>query len=154
MEAPIATDSGKAITGWVKMWFISEKPVQSFAYVGGYTPSPIPHSIRIIRRTRSTERAGIFAPSKTDSTRRLAVCPTRERPGYPGHELALDVKSLTKAGLTYGFHTKPSRSPVAGLGLAAVRDVASMLKFGSAPIAPGRYAYMYGSSQTGRYIRR
>ena len=28
-DVPIATDNGKAITGWVKMWFISNEPVMS-----------------------------------------------------------------------------------------------------------------------------
>ena len=44
--------------------------------------------------------------------------------------------------------------PVAGVGLAAVRDMASAMKYDPAIVAPGRYAYMYGSSQTGRTLRQ
>jgi hypothetical protein len=44
--------------------------------------------------------------------------------------------------------------PVAGLGLAAIRDVASAFKYKSDAVAPGKYAYMYGASQTGRLIRQ
>src|SRR5262245_63478066 len=35
-DLPIATDNGKAITGWVRMWFISNDPVMSYSYVTGY----------------------------------------------------------------------------------------------------------------------
>ena len=44
--------------------------------------------------------------------------------------------------------------PVAGVGLAAVRDMASAMKYNPAIVAPGRFAYMYGSSQTGRTLRQ
>jgi hypothetical protein len=43
---------------------------------------------------------------------------------------------------------------VTGTGLAAVRDVASALKYAPDSVAPAKYAYMYGSSQTGRTLRQ
>ena len=43
---------------------------------------------------------------------------------------------------------------MAGVGFAAVRDMASAMKYQPGVIAPGRLAYMYGSSQTGRAIRQ
>src|SRR5690606_40814336 len=54
-----------------------------------------------------------------------------------------------------GLHPLPTRrsSDLAGLGLAAVRDMASAMKYQPDIVAPGKLAYMYGSSQTGRTLR-
>ncbi len=47
-----------------------------------------------------------------------------------------------------------SRDPiVAGLGLAAVRDVTSWLRYGADSPVSARYVYGYGVSQTGRFLR-
>jgi len=48
-----------------------------------------------------------------------------------------------------------SQNPrVAGLGFAAIRDLTSELKYNPRSIAPGKYVYTYGASQTGRYQRQ
>ena len=57
-------------------------------------------------------------------------------------------------GLTYELAFESQNPPVAGVGFAAVRDMASAMKYQPGIIAPGRLAYMYGSSQTGRAIRQ
>jgi Alpha/beta hydrolase domain len=46
-----------------------------------------------------------------------------------------------------------SRHPVAGVGFAAVRDVATWLKHQTSDVAAVRYAYAYGRSQSGRFLR-
>ena len=65
----------------------------------------------------------------------------------------LTLKGGFKPGLTYELAYESQNPPVAGLGLAAVRDMASAMKYDPDIVAPGRYAYMYGSSQTGRTLR-
>ena len=152
-DAPIATDNGNPITGWVKMWFISDKPVQSFAYVGGYNTTAYPPLDANSPQYRLTERAGIFAPA------RLIPREDWQFARLDNGQVVADVnsiyvKSFMKAGLTYEVSYETKNPPVAGLGMAAIRDVASSLKYGPNPIAPGRYAYMYGASQTGRLIRQ
>ena len=63
------------------------------------------------------------------------------------------LKGGFKPGLTYELQYESQNPPVAGLGLAAVRDMASAMKYDPSIVAPGKYAYMYGSSQTGRTLR-
>ena len=59
-----------------------------------------------------------------------------------------------QAGKKYEVVYQAQNPPVAGLGLASIRDMASAMKYDPDIVAPGRYAYMYGSSQTGRLIRQ
>lgn len=62
------------------------------------------------------------------------------------------------AGKIYECVYRTSRAPVVGLGLLAVRDTVSFLKYGSAHAsnpATGQiqYAYGFGASQSGRFLR-
>jgi hypothetical protein len=151
-ELPIATDNGKTITGWVKMWFISNEPVMSYAYVTGYnTPAYAPLDVND-PRYRLTVREGIFAPQRLIPREEWQFAHVEN--GKPvADPKSIYMKTGFRAGLTYELAYETKDPPVAGLGLAAVRDMASALKYNPGAIAPGRYAYMYGASQTGRMIR-
>jgi hypothetical protein len=135
------------------MWFISDKPVQSFPYTAGYNTTSYPPLDPSNVQYRLTERAGIFAPSKLIPREDWQFARMENGRIVPDVN-SIYVKSFMKAGLTYEVAYETKDPPVAGLGLAAIRDMASSLKYGSNAIAPGRYAYMYGASQTGRYIRQ
>jgi hypothetical protein len=56
-------------------------------------------------------------------------------------------------GRTYELSYRATNLPVAGVGLAAFRDTASWLKHAPDALAPARYAYAWGSSQSGRFLR-
>ncbi len=60
-------------------------------------------------------------------------------------------------GLLYQIVYTTDWMPVLGLSFAALRDCVSWFKYGAESIAPPiagtRYAYAYGRSQTGRYLR-
>ena len=58
-------------------------------------------------------------------------------------------------GRTYEVSFRASKIPVAGLGLVALRDVTSWLKYPSASGTAGavRHAIAFGSSQSGRFLR-
>jgi len=58
-------------------------------------------------------------------------------------------------GRIYELKYRVANPPIAGVGLAAIRDVASAIKHGSS-IVPvrGRYLHVYGSSQSGRFLRQ
>src|SRR5581483_3414890 len=43
--------------------------------------------------------------------------------------------------------------PIAGLGLVACRDFGTWLKHDPSALAPAKYAYAFGSSQSGRFLR-
>ena len=68
-----------------------------------------------------------------------------------GHTVTLD--SGFEPGRTYEISYRAASPPVAGLGYAAVRDTAAWLKHQPDALAPVRFAYGYGSSQSGRFLR-
>jgi hypothetical protein len=58
-------------------------------------------------------------------------------------------------GRIYEIRYRAQHPPVAGVGLAAIRDVASAVKYGNGAIVParGKYLHVYGASQSGRFLR-
>ena len=152
-SAPIATENGAPIKGWVRMPFISDKPVPSIKYGAGYnTASYLPVSAQD-RSYRLTVREGTFAPA------RLIPRDEWEFARMEGASVVPDTSSVHltsgfKPGLTYELAYETQNPPVAGLGMAAIRDAASAFRYGSNQVASGKLAYLYGASQTGRLIRQ
>ena len=71
-------------------------------------------------------------------------------------QLAGNVVTLDggfEPGRTYELAYAAANPPVAGLGFVAVRDTASWLKHAADAVAPAKYAYAFGSSQSGRFLR-
>jgi hypothetical protein len=152
-SAPIATENGNPIRGWVRMSFTSDKPVSSYAYSAGYnTASYRPVNVND-RAYRLTEREGTFAPARLIPRDDWAFARVEGTSVVPD-PASVHLKSGFKAGLTYELAFETQNPPVAGLGMAAIRDAASAFKYGSNQIASGKLAYMYGASQTGRLIRQ
>ena len=152
-SAPIATESGAPIKGWVRMPFISDKPVPSIKYGAGYnTATYLPVNAQD-RSYRLTVREGTFAPA------RLIPRDEWEFARMEGASVVPDTSSVHltsgfKPGLTYELAYETQNPPVAGLGMAAIRDAASAFRYGSNQLASGKLAYLYGASQTGRLIRQ
>src|SRR5206468_13032325 len=108
-------------------WFSSNEPVMSYAYVAGYKPSAYPPLDLNDPRYRLTVREGIFAPQRLSPRDDWQFA--RVENGKP----VVDPKSIYmktgfRAGLTYEVAYETKDPAVAGLGLAAVRDMASALK--------------------------
>ena len=152
IDAPIPTSNGQPIRGWLREWFIPSKPSDSFNWTGGNaTKGYVPIDLNA-PDYRLTSREGFF------SARRLIP---REEWQFgrvvEGRHVAdpdwVSLKTGFKPGLTYELMYESQNPPVAGIGLAAVRDMASAMKYDPKILAPGKYAYMYGSSQTGRTLR-
>ena len=59
-----------------------------------------------------------------------------------------------EAGRIYEVKYRASNPPVAGVGMAAVRDVASAMKNGGNVPVHGRFFHIYGASQSGRFLRQ
>ncbi|HEY5619948.1 MAG TPA: alpha/beta hydrolase domain-containing protein [Vicinamibacterales bacterium] len=71
-------------------------------------------------------------------------------------QLSGDVVSLDggfEPGRVYEIAFRVANPPVAGLGLAAVRDIASWAKHAPDAVTPAKYVYGHGQSQTGRFLR-
>jgi hypothetical protein len=56
-------------------------------------------------------------------------------------------------GRVYEVGYRVSNPPIAGLGLAAVRDIGSWAKHAADAATPAKYVYAHGQSQTGRFLR-
>src|SRR5258707_189258 len=68
-----------------------------------------------------------------------------------GHTVTLN--GGFEPGKTYEGRYRAANPPVAGLGFVAVRDTTAWLKHQPDALAPVRFAYGYGSSQSGRFLR-
>jgi len=150
---PVATDGGQPIEGWVRAWFIPNAPTASFEYVTGYNTAAYPPVSLNHPEDRLTAREGIIAarglvPRDEWQFGRMADGTLVADPNW------VTLKGGFKPGMTYEIVYRARNPPVSGLGLASIRDMASALKYGSNMVASGQYAYMYGSSQTGRLARQ
>jgi Alpha/beta hydrolase domain len=152
LDAPIPTMKGQPIKGWLREWFVPNQPSDSFNWTGGNaTKGYLPVDLNA-PDYRLTSREGMFA-----ARRLIPRADWQFGRVVDGRHVAdpdfLTLKDGFKPGLTYEISYESQNPPVAGLGLAAVRDMASAMKYNPDIVSPGRYAYMYGSSQTGRMLR-
>ncbi|HZP32662.1 MAG TPA: alpha/beta hydrolase domain-containing protein [Candidatus Acidoferrales bacterium] len=127
------------VTGLVRAEFIPDKPNNegTFADLAGYTPSD---------------------PASPQNTLRV-----REKLGTPWvtiprakWQLAGNTVTLEggfNPGQTYELAYLATNPPVAGLGFAAVRDAASWMKYAPDATVSAKYAFAFGVSQTGRFLR-
>ncbi len=151
-DAPIPTDNGKPIRGWLREWFIPNQPSDAYNWTGGNaTRGYVPVDLNA-PDYRLTSREGLFA-----ARRLIPRADWQFGRVVDGRHVAdpnfVTLKGGFKPGVTYELMYESQNPPLAGLGLAAVRDMASAMKYDPTIVAPGRYAYMYGSSQTGRTLR-
>jgi hypothetical protein len=156
LEAPVARDDGKAITGLVRADFVVDEPAPSHplghvivGVIGGTSyPAAAPGSAKNVL----TERDSPFAPRRVVPRSRWRFA--REESGRP----VADDRSVWLSG---GFQPGKiyevvyvARDPVvAGLGLAAIRDAVSYFKHDPESVAPVRRALGLGISQSGRFLR-
>ena len=152
-DAPIATEGGRPITGWVNPWFIPNKRSESYEFASGYFSPAYPPLDPDNPAYRLTEREGLA------SAPRLIPREDWQFGRVENGKLSFDPNWVTLkggfgAGLTYQVTYESKDPPLAGLGFAAIRDLASALKYNSDALVHGRYAYTYGASQTGRFQRQ
>jgi hypothetical protein len=63
-DAPVASDNGRPITGWVNPWFIPNQRSDSFEYASGYFSPAYPPSDPKNPAYRLTEREGFVAAAR------------------------------------------------------------------------------------------
>lgn len=151
-RAPVATDNGTPLKGWVRMWFLSDRAAPSLSFVGGYNTALYPPLDPNDPSYRLTVREGIFAPQRLIPRAEWRFARAEDGRVTPDVS-AIHLTSGFKPGLTYEVSYQTQNPPVAGLGMAAIRDAASAFRYNADSLAPGKFAYMYGASQTGRLIR-
>jgi Alpha/beta hydrolase domain len=153
LDAPIATDNERPITGWINPWFIPDKASESYEFTSEYNTSAYPPLDPKNPAYGLTVREGWVAaphliPRDDWQFGRLENGQVVFDPNW------LTVKGGFKAGQTYQLIYESKNPPVAGLGFAAIRDMASAIKNNPDAIVHARYAYTYGASQVGRYLRQ
>ena len=152
---PVATDGGRPITGEVTNWFIPLEPSRSFDLTSSYWTGfeeypplrPDDPSYRL------TERLGYHGeerviPRESWEFGRLVDGAMVQDPSQ------LYLWTGFRPGYTYQLTYESSNPQVIGVGFAAIRDAAAYFKFDPDAEVRGEYAYAYGVSQTGRYLRQ
>jgi hypothetical protein len=140
IHVPVATDQGKPITGVVRATFTANAAVKEFTVTELVKYDAIEPGGR---DSQLTERAHVLGPAGR-------VIP-RNQWRVAGHTVTFD--GGFEPGKTYEISYRAANPPIAGLGYIAVRDTTVWLKYQPDALAPVRFAYGYGSSQSGRFLR-
>ena len=139
LDAPIASDNGKPITGLVRATFTPDKPdtrmsVNDLALYPAI--EPLGPDSQLTVRDRA-QQAGTVVP-RTE------------------WQLTGDTLTLTGSfvpGRIYELTYRAANPVVGGVGFLAVRDVAAWLKHDDTAAARERFVYGFGMSQSGRFLR-
>jgi len=160
LYAPVAHHQDRPITGVVRAEYIPTSRVLSFS-LGDRTMIPYPVADRANATNRLTVRDNVLGRRRTIPRRDWQFA--RAQNGKPVPDCTqVFMSSGFVPGKIYEVTYKAQDPVVAGLGLAAVRDFISFLKYG----IPGgsrtllgdqrrylRRAIGFGSSQSGRFLR-
>jgi hypothetical protein len=139
IHVPVATEQGRPITGIVRASFTA----------GARSPDFV---------VTDLQDYDAVDPDGPDS--QLTVRPAFLSRGEPvargrwrlaGHRVTLE--GGFDPGKTYEISYRAANPPVSGLGFVAMRDFATWLRRDAGSVAPVRYAYAFGSSQSGRFLR-
>jgi hypothetical protein len=167
MRAPVATDDGKPIRGMVRYEVVSDKRTESAPLSrreghGSYPPTADGEAKGILtKRLREADKREPVARAEW-SLERLPVPKVGE--GVPGTlgQIRLRVKGGMEPGTIYELICEAEGPIVQGLGFAATRDLISFLRHDATKRNPSaavggkpalRYAYAFGVSQSGRFLR-
>jgi hypothetical protein len=151
LYAPVATDGGKVITGLVRSDFVF--PVRTYAASLGHRgqnaqPAADPASTGYNLTVRDTvlgERR-IVPRGDWEFARLVDGKPVLDA-------TSIYLKTGFEPGKIYEIVYRAQNPTVVGLGLAAVRDFVSFVKYDQDPVTSARRAYGFGISQSGRFLR-
>ena len=139
IDAPIATDRGQPITGTASALFVPDRrDATVVTALAGYSPLD-PMSAESVL----TVRDSLSAPATRLPRNTWTISSTN----------MVTVTGGFEPGRIYEISYSAANPPVAGLGFAAVRDVVSWLRRGADSMAPVTFAYTFGASQSGRFLR-
>jgi hypothetical protein len=157
VKAPIATKNGAPIIEIISASFVVDAPAAeaSVSDAPKYPPVDLNDaSAQLSVRDRVWDRATIVPRA---SWRFIKPEPSTGA-GRCGPDTACPRVALASGfepGRIYELRYRAQNPPVSGVGLAAIRDVASAIRNGNRAIVPasGRYLHVYGASQSGRFLR-
>lgn len=156
LDAPVATDRGRALTGRVTTSFTPNTASPTYVlddfgrYGGDITryPPVDPASAE----SRLTVRDGFLGESRTiprDTWQFSRMVDGHMTPDTT----ALSLKGGFEPGRIYEVSYEAQGPIVAGVAFAALRDLVAAFKHQPDALVPTRYAYAFGPSQDGRLLR-
>jgi hypothetical protein len=149
LDAPIATDNGGAITGIVRATFVPDRAETTFA-VGDLGGGGRASEARVTYPAVDVNAADSVLTVR-DRFEASGAAIARDRWQLSGNNVVLE--GGFEPGRIYEIAYRAKDPRVGGVGLLALRDVASWLKHAAtAPINTPR-VYGFGVSQTGRVLR-
>jgi hypothetical protein len=135
--APVATDHGKTITGLVRSEFTPDKKTDMMPLADrDHIPYPL------VKAGDLTVRDSVTGPRKKIPAANWKVV----------EGTGIFLSTFFEPGRLYEMVYTAKDPVVAGLGLAAVRDFASYLKYSGKENI--QRAYAFGVSQSGRFLRK
>lgn len=149
LDAPVATHNGQPIVGWVTAALtpLTSSAEAEFVDVRRYAPLEVNS-----REYRLVEREGALGtprPIARDDWSFGRVVDGRRVPD-PSH---VTLTSGFRAGRTYELSYQTKDAVVSGLGFATFRDLGAAMKFDAASEVKATHAYVFGASQSGRFLR-
>lgn len=151
LYAPVVTDNGKPITGWARSDFVfAEKAFDA----------PLGHRGQKAQPAIDLENSGYKLTVRDTVLGERRVIP-RDQWRFARFVNGQAVPDPTRIYLKSGFEPgriyevvyRTQNPAVVGLGLAAVRDLASYFKYERNDVAPVKRALAFGISQSGRFLR-
>jgi Alpha/beta hydrolase domain len=155
LDAPPALEQGKPITGRVSTSFTpnTADPVYPLDNLGRYADTTrYPPLDPASPANTLTVRAGFLGSPRTIPRDQWQF--GRLKDGQLVSDIsALYLEGGYEPGQVYELSYEASGAVVAGVGLAALRDLASAVKHQQAGPLSARYVYAFGPSQDGRLLR-
>ncbi|HEY7114780.1 MAG TPA: alpha/beta hydrolase domain-containing protein [Thermoanaerobaculia bacterium] len=156
LDAPVATENGRPITGPVRADFVVDDPAATHPLghflVGSIGGTSYPVADQKSSANVLTERDSPLATRRVIPRRRWRFA--REEAGrIVPDDRTIWLEGGFRPGKIYEVVYTARDPVVAGLGLAAIRDAVSYFKNDPASIAPARRVYGAGISQSGRFLR-
>jgi len=154
LYAPVATDNGKPITGWVRSDFVFATKTRN-ALLGhrGQKAQPAidPESAKLTVRDTVLGERRVIPRDQWAFLKEVGTGPDSKKSS--SGMVGIELKGGFEPGKIYEIVYRTQNPTVVGLGLAAVRDLASYFKYERNDVAPVKRALAFGISQSGRFLR-
>lgn len=167
LQAPVATDNGKPITGIVRYEMVSDKETDAMPLSrrdghGSYAPTKNGEAEGVLTWRLHPKAKPVPIPREQWSLERMPIAKVEK--GVPGTlpQIKLKLSGGFRPGYIYELVCEAEGPIVQGLGFAAVRDLVSFLRHDGTKKNPlsatkGKSAinkaYAFGVSQSGRFLR-
>ena len=164
MDAPIATDNGKTITGLTRLEMVTDEPTERINVttrdqLGSYVPteSGLKKATLTVREKEADQRQPVPRDQWSIEVTPISAPDYKHSPA----KVELVMPSKLQPGLIYELIYEAKDPVVQGLGLASIRDLISFLKYDNTAENPLvvkgksiiKQAIGFGVSQSGRCLR-